>query len=469
MPTSLPVRCAAIAILASTAVAQVDWTQLAATGPPPFGSGFAWDGARNRLVTFGGSSGGPVLDATTEWDGTSWVVSSPVVRPPARIATAMAFDAARAESVLFGGTSGPVTLLGDTWTWNGTAWTQRFPAIAPSPRMQHAMAYDPVREVVVLFGGWIPTATGQLDSDETWEWDGAAWSLRTSAGATPLARHETRMVFDAARGVVVMCGGYGDANQATLADTWTWNGAVWTQVASLPGAIDGHVLAYDAARRRVVAWGGRRVVAGSAPTFPVQAYEWDGSAWTARATATVPAARVLAVHGYDPVGHRVVMGGGIDATAGGAQPDTLAYAPTTPGAFATFGAGCASSAGGLELQAMSLPYAGGAFVQRIANAPPTATLAVVAYGLSHTSWNGQPLPFALAALGAPGCAVLVSVDTTVTVPLAGGSGTTVWNVPALPALVGAPFFLQALVLDPQSASALPIGLSSGRAAAIGAP
>src|SRR6185295_1921075 len=45
--------------------------------PTRAGAGMAWDGARRRMVLFGGSS-----DDTWEWDGTSWAIA-PIFDPPA--------------------------------------------------------------------------------------------------------------------------------------------------------------------------------------------------------------------------------------------------------------------------------------------------------------------------------------------------------------------------------------------------
>ena len=74
----------------------------------------------------------------------------------------MAYDAARGVTVLFGGYKGRDT-DDETWEWNGTAWTQRVVA-GPSPRRGHAMAYDAARGVTVLFGG----INGSAINCETW-------------------------------------------------------------------------------------------------------------------------------------------------------------------------------------------------------------------------------------------------------------------------------------------------------------
>ena len=145
----------------------------------------------------------------------------------------------------------------------------------------HALAYDAARGVTVLFGG--------DDSNETWEWDGVAWTLR-SPNELPPARSQHALTYDAARGVVLLFGGVASAQP--LNDTWTWDGSQWTQLfpASSPTPRAGHALAYDAARGRVVLFGG----VGAGHAVRGDTWEWDGSpgapGWTLRDEAGTVAA-----------------------------------------------------------------------------------------------------------------------------------------------------------------------------------
>ena len=228
---------------------------------------------------------------------------------PGRGDHAMAFDAARQRVVLFGGYS-----LGDTWSWDGATWTQRTPAASPPARYGHAMAYDAVRQRVVLFGG-ADTGDGRRLSD-TWEWDGATWTKRMPV-TSPQARDSLAMAYDAARQRVVLFGGAG------LGDTWEWDGTTWTQRTPVtsPPARSGHAMAYDAARRRVVLFGG----AGTG--LLSDTWEWDGAAWTQRAPVTSPSARGDHDMVYDALRQRVVLFGG--AGASGERADTWEWDGTT--------------------------------------------------------------------------------------------------------------------------------------------
>ena len=65
------------------------------------------------------------------------------------------------------------------------------------------------------------------------------------------------MAYDAARQRVVLFGGFGGGH---LGDTWEWNGTNWTQLtpSTSPTARNAHAMAYDAARQRVVLLGGTK-------------------------------------------------------------------------------------------------------------------------------------------------------------------------------------------------------------------
>lgn len=219
--------------------------------------------------------------------------------PSQRSQHAVAFDAARGRTVLFGGFDG--AFKGDTWEWDGSAWELRS-LTDPSPRSGHAMTYDTFRNRTVLFGG---REQGSL-AGETLEWDGSTWTLENQSG--PSARHGHAMAYDAARRRTVLFGGSVGVppfdNINAMGDTWEWDGSSWTQRASTgPSARSQHALAYDAARGRVVLFGGRDALA----QHQGDTWEWDGSSWSLRAT-TGPTPR--AAHAMTN-GCRVILFGGV--------------------------------------------------------------------------------------------------------------------------------------------------------------
>ena len=109
------------------------------------------------------------------------------------------------------------------------------------------MAYDSARGVTVLFGGYAYDGGSQYHGD-TWEWDGASWTQLSTGGPSPRRSHA--MVYDTARGVTVLFGGfYYSGGSHYYGDTWEWDGATWTSVpGSAPPAQSGHVMAYDTAK-----------------------------------------------------------------------------------------------------------------------------------------------------------------------------------------------------------------------------
>src|SRR5881628_2028 len=72
----------------------------------------------------------------------------------------------------------------------------------------------------------------------------------------PAARDNMGMADDAARGRVVLFGGYEFGS--FVADTWTWDGTAWTEQHPTHSPIGRccMAMAYDAARRLVVLFGG---------------------------------------------------------------------------------------------------------------------------------------------------------------------------------------------------------------------
>jgi galactose oxidase-like protein len=79
------------------------------------------------------------------------------------------------------------------------------------------MVYDAARGRVLLFGGnpGAPTAT-----NDTWEWDGSTWTRRTPATSPP-GRFLHAMAYDTARHRAVLFGGTG-GNSIPTGDTWEY-------------------------------------------------------------------------------------------------------------------------------------------------------------------------------------------------------------------------------------------------------
>lgn len=152
----------------------------------------------------------------------------------------MAYDSAHGRVVLCTETSSETGA--GTWLWDGSNWTQ-YPVYSPLGRLSTAMAYDTAHGQVVLFGGFTPQQVGHIyvggtDLNDTWVWDGSAWTLMSPITSPP-ARSGHAMAYDSTHGEVVLFGGEGTAQ---LNDTWAWDGVTWTQKSprDMPSPRSGH-------------------------------------------------------------------------------------------------------------------------------------------------------------------------------------------------------------------------------------
>ena len=148
------------------------------------------------------------------------------------------------------------------------------------------MVYDAARREVLLFGGYAKAPTGDslVHPNDVWAWNGATWRRLDAGGPDrPGGRAVPHLVYDAARQRVVMFGGRSErrGNTTILSDLWEWDGTRWHAVptAATPAILHA-VTGYDPARRRVVVYGGL----GDAG-FSRTLREWDGTRWEIRDTA----------------------------------------------------------------------------------------------------------------------------------------------------------------------------------------
>lgn len=238
--------------------------------------------------------------------GQDWQLQAPPTSPAGATFPRMAYDAQRGRCVAFGGWNAPIgsIVFQDTWEYDGSTWILRTPATVPDERESHAMAYDSVRNRMVMFGGW---DFNFVKLGATWEWDGTDWLDRQPQNA-PSPRILSAMAYDSARGVTVLFGG----EDTTLrGDTWEWNGTNWQQrtPANAPSPRTSHAMAFDAVRGRVVLFGGH-----DGTNFLGDTWEYDGGNWTLRTLDGAPSPRVDCQLAYDSQRARIVLFGGGDAT-----------------------------------------------------------------------------------------------------------------------------------------------------------
>jgi hypothetical protein len=315
------------------------WTDVSPSGTPgidfPTAREYhtmAYDSVRSVVVLFGGVHdwSGTYESDTWNWDGSVWENVSPqgwegITVPAPRRHHAMAYDSARGVVVLFGGgqgdDNGPEHYFSDTWEYDGIMWTNVSPTGSagtdyPEPRRCHAMAYDSARGVTVLFGGDFDEQSPIFN--DTWEWDGTAWTKITPSGSIPAVRTKHAMAYDSARGVVVLFGG--NDGSSNYSDTWEWNGYEWNQMSpsNTPSARRCHAMVYDSIRGVTVLFGGDES-GGGGPTRKNDIWVWDGTEWTDVSPSGTPGihfptARRHHAMAYDSARGVVVLFGGEDSS-----------------------------------------------------------------------------------------------------------------------------------------------------------
>lgn len=254
------------------------------------------------VFLFGGLGDGAQRN-TWLYDGTLWKEQPAGASPPARAHGLAAFDSKRGEVLLYGGLAPNGAAMRDTWIWDGTSWTELSPPTNPGDAGNgSSMVYDPVRDRVWLLDGW---ASGSPFA-KLWSWDGQTrqWTLVPTSNGPRYSAYPA-FGFDRTRNVAVLFGG--NARD----DTWTWDGATWTQLnpKNRPAGRQAASLAWDTRRERLVLFGG--YIANSTPVNDV--WTWDGQDWTSlvnAGTSMLPRERAFArFTPVGPAGNLLLLGG----------------------------------------------------------------------------------------------------------------------------------------------------------------
>lgn len=246
-------------------------------------------------------------------------------KPSARSSARMAFDAARGKVVLYGGAQNGTT-FDDTWEWDGASWSLAPVVAKPSPRKASGLTYDSARRVTVLVGGSSATP-------EPWEWNGGStWRSSGASASSPDVGYAAAIAYDRARDLLVIFGGLRGGQNGANDETWEWsatNGYVKREVPSPPARL-AHMMVYDVARARAIVFGGRAF--SGEPLGDL--WEYDGASWTERKPALSPPPRKGLCGAYDGRRRVTVIFGGRGDRNDAALADTWEWDGTTwrPGA-----------------------------------------------------------------------------------------------------------------------------------------
>lgn len=457
-----PILAAALAAAIPSFAAAQDWYRENPETSPPARRFHAMGSLAGETILFGGvdERTNTVFGDTWRHDGRQWAELQPQRAPSPRQRFASCVDGSRGAMFVFGGSDANGQPLGDTWAFVGGDW-HLVTATGPSPRAGAAMAFDAARDRIVLFGGFANEA-GSPD-DETWEFDGSAWTQRFPSQA-PTARQGHAMTHDPARGVSILFGGFAAGGNGFDVETWEYDGSEWGQVVTpnVPTAAVFGAMTFFAPHGVAVLTGG-----GGSPSQRLATWAYDGADWH-QGPAAPPGFTSRQGHAmaFDAVREAVVLFGGATIGFGGARPLDETWELSTPATFEPFGIGCSGTASSipvLGLRAVSKPAIGTTFELEVSGAGP---FAIVALGQSDAQFGNVPLPADLSTFGLPGCSLLVSVDHVASAVTDGTFAVAGVPLPLRTDLLGAVFFAQAMSVVP-SAGGLSGSMSNAGRATIG--
>ena len=155
------------------------------------------------------------------------------------------------------------------------------------------MAYDAARGNVVLFGGYAPITR------QTWIWNGTNW-IQQHPATSPPGDVSFQMDFDPASRRIVMP----DGNQ-----TWTWDGVTWRREHPLrsPSPRQDMGVARDA--KHVVLYGGQQCPDETC-NYLGGTWSWTSLTWAYKHPKTKPPPIFGMGMAYDGFSRQIVMFGG---------------------------------------------------------------------------------------------------------------------------------------------------------------
>jgi len=349
----LGLNTSAVTVMFAWDPAAATWKSLTPTVLPTCANegAMTWQSSNNTILYTGGICAATTgTEETYEWDGTNWTKIDLTLFAGAYIGSALTFDPDRQNAVLFGGAPPTGVLLTGTFIYANKAWSGIGDVAYPVPRSLFVFTTDPVNKVIYLFGGvndataffdfWIyqngmfhpqltsnqptdcgsPIATYDTDRSKmvvlcsgsaTWEYDGTKWSQFDSTKTAPPPHRFSSLVYDQNLKKTVFFGGF-DVNGVYLDQTWTYDGALWTQVKKNPAPSRSLTsMWYDPTLKKTVIYGGLgRITSQDRLTRYDDMWSFDGTGWTQIKPDVTPGMRYGAEVGVDPTtGHAIVFGG----------------------------------------------------------------------------------------------------------------------------------------------------------------
>jgi len=267
-----------------------------------------YDANRQRVLLFFGKNGSTYLNDTWQYVNGKWSQIDTATSPRGRTLAGAAYDSVRDRVVVYGGTgietNGAGVELRDTWEFDGTNWTQ----IADNgPDVgKPLLVYDRLHNKILMLAEDSSLTPKMFEYDQA----GKSWKPLTPTLLPPCV-NEGMIDYDTTRDVVVYTGGTCAAS-LTTDETYEWTGDNWTLITlnSNEGRTFGSAMAYDQARQLMVLFAGYYSSAPRNQTYIYQSGGWLGT------SEQQPLPRSLAVFATDPQNGTVWLFGG---TSSGTQ------------------------------------------------------------------------------------------------------------------------------------------------------
>ncbi len=214
---------------------------------------------------------------------------------PALVGAMMAADPVHRQVVVFGGGADPAAPKNDTWIWDGSSWKRQHPVGSPPARSFGSMVFDAARGTIVLFGGTGASRPQSVNHNfnDTWIWDGAVWREAHSRQVPP-ATNGAAMTYDPALRMTVLL---------NAGATWLWDGVEWTEGLPAPPGMGHGPMAYAPATNDVVALA---LSQASGPVASTETWRFAGKPWSRQPGADLPAAGSPVLLAEDPATHTLI-------------------------------------------------------------------------------------------------------------------------------------------------------------------
>ena len=402
----------------------------------------------------------------------------------------MAWNKTRNKLVVFGGDTGGAApaLLGDTWEWDPTSntWSNLNPPLAPTARRYAAMAWEPTTGGMLLFGGETAlTSPASATSKETWLLLGGTW-VQMNPATIPPARRMHSLVTRSDFGDVFLCAG-DDASvtpQVRHLDAWRWVGSNWIAFVTptIPHGTTANQAVYDPLRKRVVLQGGQGLsvpntagggqygdLYGGSPSTWCSEFDCVSNQWFLYGAASFNTGDAVIGRisryfaGFIPALGKVYKVGGQNPSGVGTVTGTCEYQANPVAAAVSVGSGCL----GLALVPTApndRPWVGRSF-EINATGLAAGSFPVALIGLSS-----NPVPLSsLHPAGLPGCTLRSSLDVTILLTNSGGTAGLTLPIPNDLGFVGATVYQQVLQVQANGANLTAISATNGLKLAFGAP